>query len=463
MAQVSYLVFSPNALVSLYGLAHGPDRTVPTLVKDWQQAVVDVVIPALNEESSISLCLASVARQTMKPRNIIVIDDGSRDRTVQYVRTFAAANGMTVQLIQRAKPIGKTPTIKRQAREFDADVEFILDGDTVLESPNYIARTVEELYKAAGIASACGTILPLRERDRRQMMAQSPEMQRFHAEQPEAGVIPDRNWWDRLSHWVTNTYRDALYLFLQKFVYRGQMVMFGTITNPVGCAVAYRRKYVEDLFDKYEPILGDDLTNSEDIFIGFAMLAKGYRNIQLEDVYARSTEPRAQRLPRQVYMWSSSFLQSCYYFDSLLRSPLRWPKRALHEWRQKRLHGKEIEQLRKIQEPYRAAWGEAYTDLYGRPIGWTLLMSAIEKIAFPTSLLIMLLLKMWEPLAITLAAETALVLLALTITAKGHRLEYFIKGVLTTPLRYLYILFDFITILRFASDLWIRRNRRWRK
>lgn len=462
MAQVSYLVFSPNALVSLYGLVHGPDRTVPTLVKEWQQAVVNVVIPALNEEASIALCLASVARQTFKPRNIIIIDDGSSDRTVQYVKSFGAANNMAVQVIQRAHSIGKTPTIKRQAREFDADVEFILDGDTVLESENYIARTVEELYKAAGIASACGTILPLREKDRRQMDTW-PEAVRFHEVEPQAGVMPDKGWIDRLSHTLSNMYRDALYLFLQKFIYRGQMAMFGTITNPVGCAVAYRRKYVEDMFDKYEPILGDDLTNSEDIFIGFAMLNKGYRNIQLEDVYARSTEPRAQRLPRQVYMWSSSFLQSCFYFDDLMRSPLRWPKRALYEYKQKKLHGEEISQLRKIHEPYRAPWGEAYTQAYGRPIGWTLLTSALEKIAFPTSLVILALLRMWEALVITMMIETALVLFALAVTAKGHRLAYFFKGLLMTPLRYLFIVFDFITILRFANDLWLRKNRRWRK
>ena len=185
MAQLSYLLFSPNALVSLYGLVHGPDRTVPTLVKDWRQAIVDIVIPALNEEETIALTLASGARQTFKPRHIIIIDDGSKDSTVRYINSFCAANGMQAKVITRAKPIGKTPTIKRQSREFDADVEFILDGDTVLESPNYIERCVEELYKAAGIASACGTILPLRNRDRREAR-RWPEVQRFLKVEPQA-------------------------------------------------------------------------------------------------------------------------------------------------------------------------------------------------------------------------------------------------------------------------------------
>ena len=131
---------------------------------------------------------------------------------------------------------------------------------------------------------------------------------------------------------MTNTYREVLYLFLQRFIYRGQMALFGTTANPVGCAVAYRRTYLAALFDHFEPLLGDDLTNSEDIFIGLAMLNEGYRNIQLTDVHARTVEPEVQRLPRQVYLWSSAFLQSSFYFDALLKSPFK----AHRRWRLRR-------------------------------------------------------------------------------------------------------------------------------
>jgi hypothetical protein len=78
-------------------------------------------------------------------------------------------------------------------------------------------------------------------------------------------------------------------------------------------------------------------------------------------------------------------------------------------------------------------------------------------------LLIMILLKLWVPLAITLAAETLVATSILASVAKGHRLEYFLKGLLVTPLRYAVLLFDLVTIGRFATDLWIFRNRRWRK
>ena len=266
-------------------------------------------------------------------------------------------------------------------------------------------------------------------------------------------------WW-----WVTNVYRECLYLVLQRFVYKCQMVFFGSITNPVGCAVAYRRKYIADLFDRYEPIFGDDLTNSEDIFIGFALNNEGYRNIQLQDVLARSEEPEVQRLPRQVYLWSSSFLQSCYYFDPLLRTPFK----VVRRWRKNRRdrasgEAQRVEDMRAIKEQYRQPFGQAYTLEYGRPIGWAMFLSAFEKVAFPTALIIMLILRMWEPLAVTLLAELIVSLTVLCIVARGARIATVLKGIAITPLRYGLMIADTWTMGRFAVDLWITGNRKWRK
>jgi len=463
MATTPYFLLSPNTLLSILGLAHGPDKTLPNPAQDWRKASVDVVIPAFNEESNIPLCLAALARQTRKPTRIILIDDGSQDRTVEYARTFCDLNGIDLIAIQRKQSIGKTPTLKRQSREFDSDVEFILDGDTVLESDNYIDRVVEELYKGAGIASACGTVLPLRDRDRRAML-KTAALQNFLKSHPEATIYPRVGWFHHLQRGITNMYRDVLYYFLQKFVYMGQMSFFGGILNPVGCAVAYRRDVLKTIvFDRYEPILGDDLTNSEDIFIGFAMNDNGYRNIQVTDVYARSQEPEVGRVPGQIYLWSSSFLQSCYYFDELMRSPFKALKRRRRKKEEEAEMAAGLADKRVHHEQYRQPFGMDYTLKYGRPIGWVLFMSAFEKVAFPTILLIMILLQLWEPLAITLAAETTVATGLLVAVAKGHRLEYLLKGLLVAPLRYAVLLFDLVTIGRFAADLWIFRNRRWRK
>jgi hypothetical protein len=421
---------------------------------------------------------------------------------------FAKFHDANVLVIQRLDSIGKTPSIKDQTRSLDSDVLFVLDADTVLDSDNYIERTVQELYQGVGIASAWGSVLPLRERDRR-AADDAVEIRRFRETFNVEQTRP-ANWLRRLARAVTNIYREVLYLFLQRFVFHGQMTFFGTVSNPAGCAVAYRRTYLEALFDAVEPQLGDDLTNSEDIFIGLAMLNEGYRNVQVIDVLARTVEPEVQRLPKQLNLWSSAFLQSAFYFDALLKSPFKALKRRRMRRGTSGGSGRRLQPVattagsvayagagtqppnalfsvaanfggamqarwvpalpapsgaerRRIQEPYRQPFGREYTRTIGRPAGWALLGSAVEKIGFPTVLLMMLIFRNWEGLVLTIGFETLITIVALMVVMKGRRLEYFFKGVAVTPIRYALLVGELVTIARFASDMWLTGNRRWRK
>ncbi len=516
MAQFPYFVFSPSTLLSVVGLMRGPDTTWPTPARDWRTATVDVIIPARNEQDNIVRCLASLLRQTRRPRRIVVVDDGSSDATAARAQAFSDFHQADVLVTRRATSTGKTPTIKQLARALDSDVLFVLDADTVLESDNYIERTVQELYQGVGIASAWGSVLPLREKDRR-AAEESIEVRAFAEASASYAPAKTKSRLRRLASAVTNVYREVLYLFLQRFVFRGQMAAFGTVCNPAGCAVAYRRKYLEAVFDTMEPQLGDDLTTSEDIFIGLAMLNEGYRNIQVIDVCARTVEPEVQRLPKQLHLWSSAFLQSAFYFDTLVRSPFKLLKRRRRERRPTSGSGGGLQPIavpvqsvayaaaggpshpqplfsvgtdvtnlvsprwapagggsdpassfarserRLAQEPYRQPFGSAYTRTYGRPAGWALLAAAVEKIGFPTVLLMMVALGNWDGLLITVGAETLITVAALMLIMKGRRLEYLVKGVAVTPIRYGLLTVELVTIGRFASDMWVTGNRRWRK
>ncbi len=520
MATLPYFVISPNSIASMLGfLQHREADDYATPPEDWRRATVDLVIPAHNEEKMIALALASVLRQTLRPRQIVVVDDGSSDRTAEVARAFADTHGLDLTIHSRRRSIGKTVTLKREARELDSDVIVILDGDTVLDSDNYIERLVQELYQAVGVASACGSVKPLHWGDRHRLEKAAAVTRAWE----ESGLTPPDTTASRRHVFetaITNAYRDVLYMFLQRFVYRGEMLSFGSIINPVGCAVAYRRRYLALLFGEVEPELGDDITNSEDIFIGFAMLARGYRNVQVPDVFAKTVEPPVSRLPRQVYLWSSAFLQSCYYYDDLMRSPLRlfanWDLKRRAAARTRKMADRvasasaavsslvphslgpmaatagalvnrgagpagavhyeaatgtadgavpalETRERRRILEPYRQAFGTDHTRQYGRPTGWFLATSAFEKIAFPVVLLLMVMLRNWHGLALTMIAETTFGLAVLVMVARGERLRYLIKGVLVAPLRYALMVADLFTLGWFAFELWISKNRKWRK
>src|SRR5690606_5731950 len=52
-------------------------------------AKISVIIPAYNAANTVTETLDSVARQTRRPFEVIVVDDGSVDSTAEIVRSFA--------------------------------------------------------------------------------------------------------------------------------------------------------------------------------------------------------------------------------------------------------------------------------------------------------------------------------------------------------------------------------------
>jgi glycosyltransferase involved in cell wall biosynthesis len=465
MAAISYFIIGPSLIISLIGLIKGPDKTKPTPAEDWHDAKVDVVIPAYNAASEIDLCLAALSRQTLKPRKIILFDDGSTDNTYQLAKEFSESIGLDVTIVRRDKSEGKTASLREAAQESEADVEFVLDSDTVLESDDYLARTVEELYKGVGIASVCGLVLPLTEYDRSTLLADpkvGPALRENFGKHREIGYYQSNKLWNRFSRFLTNAYRDVLYKFLEKVIYRGEQTFFGTMINPVGCAVAYRKKYIKAVFEDSIKSIGPDLTTSEDIYFGFAFSNEGYRNVQITDVKAKTLEPLFSRLPKQVFMWSSAFFQSNYLVSSLLQTPFK----LFRKLRYKRVHAKEEEanaHKRKIKEAYRQSFGKKITENFGRPIGWFVAAAAIEKITFPLIILLMLIFRWWEALVITFLAESLVCALLLFFSCKGERLKMALKSILVAPIRYMVLFYDLFIFIWFIIEVWVVRDRDWRK
>lgn len=460
MASLSYWFLSPSVFLAVAGKLKGWDRTRPTPAFDWRSAVVDVVIPAKNEESSVALCLASLFEQDLPVRKVTVIDDGSRDRTAQVVRRFRELSGKAVELVVRPKSVGKTPALREQCESSDADAVLVLDADTVLVDRNYLSRSIEELFRNAGVASVCGEVMPLTRR-RRRAVAKSSDLLCAIAAEFSFQAHRRPGLFQRLMEFVTVIYRSALYLFLQRVLYDGHMKMFGSRLNPIGCAVVYRTARLHECFEYARPRMGDDLSNSEDVFIGHFFVWKGWRNVQVR-ARCESIEPPAERLPRQMYLWSTSFLQTLYYFRDLPLSPLRQSKNgiaALFSPRQKPAPGA---QKRRIQEQYRAPWGEQFTKRLGRRVGLVDLVSMIEKISYP---LLLVYFAFFNPAAalVTIAVEAVLATVGVFAVAdSGARFKSAGMMLLSTPIRLVSVAVDLAASLGCLLDL-ATGNRNWRK
>ncbi len=447
MASISYWFLSPSVILAMLGKWKGSDRTRATPAFDWTSATVDVVIPARNEGASIALCLRSLFEQDFSTRKVIVVDDASTDGTAEQVRGFRERTGKDIELVVRTRTAGKTAALREQSRSSDADALLVLDADTVLVDRSYLGRAVEELFRNAGVASVCGEVMPLTRRRRRLLGSSEPKrLSRLGA----------------ILEWLTVIYRAALYVFLQRVLYDGHAKLVGSRLNPIGCAVLYRTERLRACFDFAEPRIGDNLSNSEDIFIGHFFTWKGYRNVQVTGVRCESIEPPAHRLPRQLYLWSSSFVQTLYYFKDLPLSPFKKVKNAvagMFSSRQPQAPGAD---RRRIREQYRQPWGEGHTRRQGRPAGWLDLVSMLEKISYP---LILVYLAVFHQRAalFTIGLEAVLASAAVLWAADaGQRLTSAGMMLAATPIRVFSLAVDLVAVGRCLVDV-ATGNRNWRK
>lgn len=102
---------------------------------------VSVVIPAFNAAATVQDAIATARAQTLKPIEIIVIDDASTDATLAKVAEVA---GPDLIVLSNTKNAGGAATRNRAIVQATGDVIAFLDADD-LWSPYKLALQVEQL------------------------------------------------------------------------------------------------------------------------------------------------------------------------------------------------------------------------------------------------------------------------------------------------------------------------------
>tara|TARA_A100001015_G_scaffold7242_1_gene8967 strand:+ start:1545 stop:2408 length:864 start_codon:yes stop_codon:yes gene_type:complete len=97
---------------------------------------ISVYVPAFNAEKTIEICINSILKQTIKPHEILVIDDCSSDKTVEILNNF----GDKIKVIQNEVNLGLSQSMNiatdnlstRYVAKIDADVELATDWIDIL-------------------------------------------------------------------------------------------------------------------------------------------------------------------------------------------------------------------------------------------------------------------------------------------------------------------------------------------
>lgn len=101
---------------------------------NWKPAIT-IIIPAYNEELGIVRCLESLAANSYSRKEIMVVNDGSTDRTSQKVRNWQRTHrSVAVRLINQPNG-GKASAINNGIKKAKGSLIMVLDADSIL-APN---------------------------------------------------------------------------------------------------------------------------------------------------------------------------------------------------------------------------------------------------------------------------------------------------------------------------------------
>lgn len=117
-------------------------------VTDRPLPSVSIVVPARDDAPALARCLEALARQTVAPLEVVVVDNGSSDGTAEVAR---AAGARVVSEPRRGIPAAA-------ARGYDAalgDVIGRLDADSV-PGPDWVERVATTLARDRGCVAVTG-------------------------------------------------------------------------------------------------------------------------------------------------------------------------------------------------------------------------------------------------------------------------------------------------------------------
>jgi peptidoglycan-N-acetylglucosamine deacetylase len=260
---------------AVYDRLHEKIFGKPAEVASYKPKVA-VLIPAYNEEKVIERTVRAALNSNYPNLRVIVIDDGSRDRTLEVAREAFVKEEASRRVLILTKPnSGKADALNYGIQHIgDAELFVGIDADTVI-APDAISRLVP------------------------------------HFINPKVGAIAgNAKVGNRVNLWTR--WQALEYITSQNFERRALDVL-GAVSVVPGALGAWRVSAVLEANGYHTD------TVAEDADLTMALLRLGYR-VEYEDMALAYTEAptNANGLMRQRFRWSFGILQSVYKHRSVV-------------------------------------------------------------------------------------------------------------------------------------------------
>lgn len=235
---------------------------------------VSVLIPCHNEEVSIKKCVQSCLEQTRKPDEIIVVNDGSTDTSLEILETFKDQ----IVIVNLLEKTGNKSFAQEKGLSYvTGDIVITTDGDSILD-PYFIETIVEEFEDPKVVASA-GYVKSMKQ------------------------------------NWLTSC-RQIDYLLSQEIHKKAQGIMNALYVMP-GCAAAYRAA----IFKKY--ISFDHDTVTEDLDFTYQYHENKLKISFCKDAIVYTQDPSTLKdYIMQLRRWHAGNWQNLLKHKRVLNNPM---------------------------------------------------------------------------------------------------------------------------------------------
>lgn len=93
---------------------------------------ISIIIPTYNEEEVILTCLESLSKQTIKDFEVVIVDDGSIDLTIQKIKSSSLERHFSLKILSQ-KHLGAGAGRNLGAKMANGDILIFVDADMTFD------------------------------------------------------------------------------------------------------------------------------------------------------------------------------------------------------------------------------------------------------------------------------------------------------------------------------------------
>jgi hyaluronan synthase len=146
-----------SVLLLAYTRFKDPYIKAQEMVLPTDKPLVSIIVPAKNEEGNIRECVQACIDSTYQNKEIIIVNDGSTDRTTEILDEMRRTSNITV--IHMSKSAGKKKAVKAATDIAKGEIFVLTDSDITI-APDAVEKTVEifQSDRTIGAVTAHGRV-----------------------------------------------------------------------------------------------------------------------------------------------------------------------------------------------------------------------------------------------------------------------------------------------------------------